>query len=463
MQYLSLQHGLTLRSPLGTHRQHRAPDRYHLCMYECVCVCARACVLVCLRTCVYMCVCACVLVLVRVCGWGGVCDTASATISSAKIHLFKILCVHYHVFESVRCLIHDDCCVHDIMMQPGWWYSWPKVGLLGVGLPFVYSPNLVWFAVAVLIYRCFPYDLQAAAVWDKSFILQRLYINVSCGLLWYSWWHLAIYTFHFASRKFNPLSNGPTLPRLLHNIWYCSLGLLIWTAFEVTMIHLMGSGKIAYTPDARLLSRDGLTTVWWVLAMPAFRDLHFYFAHRTIHIRVLYTYVHSLHHRNNDPEPFRYVPFLVALPRNDHGILSFYYQYRQEQTEYGHSRVWPHFQVQPLHYRQFIFIYGFYFSFFCVVVTCFKRLPATCMPFINCCDTMNVGLSRPPSIGNASDYWICVLRLSPADFACIQSSTCITSRASDCRSASSAAPSSSPGISSMQSSRPQLGSFSQQA
>ena len=29
-----------------------------------------------------------------------------------------------------------------------------------------------------------------------------------------------------------------------------------------------------------------------------------YFAHRLVHIRALYKYVHSLHHRNNDPEPF---------------------------------------------------------------------------------------------------------------------------------------------------------------
>eukprot|EP00041_Stephanoeca_diplocostata_P021028 m.481822 g.481822 ORF g.481822 m.481822 type:complete len:464 (-) comp21717_c0_seq29:122-1513(-) len=188
--------------------------------------------------------------------------------------------------------------------QPGWWFSWPKIGIFGVGLPFVYSPNLVWFACAALIYCCFPYDLEAAARWDDTFIMQRLYINLSCGILWYSWWHLSIYYFHFASRKFNPKNNGPTLPRLLHNMWYCVMGLVIWTAVEVTMIHLMGSGKLLYTPNEKLLTREGFSTLWWVLAMPAFRDLHFYFAHRTIHIRVLYTYVHSLHHRNNDPEPF---------------------------------------------------------------------------------------------------------------------------------------------------------------
>jgi len=38
--------------------------------------------------------------------------------------------------------------------------------------------------------------------------------------------------------------------------------------------------------------------------VPLVRDFHFYFAHRLIHFRALYKYIHSLHHRNNDIEPF---------------------------------------------------------------------------------------------------------------------------------------------------------------
>ena len=34
------------------------------------------------------------------------------------------------------------------------------------------------------------------------------------------------------------------------------------------------------------------------------QKFHFYFAHRMTHLRSLYTYVHSLHHRNTDIEPF---------------------------------------------------------------------------------------------------------------------------------------------------------------
>ena len=63
--------------------------------------------------------------------------------------------------------------------QKGWWYAWPEhsylpIGVLGLGLPFVYSPNLVWFAIALAMYVVFPYDMEAAAVWEPSFVAQRV-------------------------------------------------------------------------------------------------------------------------------------------------------------------------------------------------------------------------------------------------------------------------------------------------
>ena len=40
---------------------------------------------------------------------------------------------------------------------------------------------------------------------------------------------------------------------------------------------------------------------FWV---PLYREIHFYFSHRLIHIKALYKYIHSVHHRNTDIEPF---------------------------------------------------------------------------------------------------------------------------------------------------------------
>merc|ERR1712159_350451 len=47
-----------------------------------------------------------------------------------------------------------------------------------------------------------------------------------------------------------------------------------------------------------------LQTTSFGIAIPAYRDVHFYFVHRFIHVRPLYKYIHSIHHRNTDTEPF---------------------------------------------------------------------------------------------------------------------------------------------------------------
>ena len=109
----------------------------------------------------------------------------------------------------------------------------------------------------------------------------------------------------WAKRKFKPQAT-PSRWRMVHNIWYTTLGILQWTAFEVIFMRLWATGRLPYIADAEALATPGniARMVLWTLFVPAWRDFHFYFAHRFIHIRALYKYVHSLHHRNTDIEPF---------------------------------------------------------------------------------------------------------------------------------------------------------------
>jgi len=93
---------------------------------------------------------------------------------------------------------------------------------------------------------------------------------------------------------------------VLHNTWYTFLGALQWTVWEAIFMHSYATDRLPYLSDA-----DATSTLWgainfvaWFFLVPLFRELHFYFAHRLIHIKVLYKYVHSLHHRNTDIEPF---------------------------------------------------------------------------------------------------------------------------------------------------------------
>eukprot|EP01062_Namystynia_karyoxenos_P066348 TRINITY_DN60300_c0_g1_i1.p2 TRINITY_DN60300_c0_g1~~TRINITY_DN60300_c0_g1_i1.p2 ORF type:complete len:462 (+),score=151.72 TRINITY_DN60300_c0_g1_i1:68-1387(+) len=182
-----------------------------------------------------------------------------------------------------------------------WW-----VGYLRMAVLFIFTPNVVWLLMAALAYVLVPYDYEAAARWCPGFALKRAAAN--CGMTWayYGYFHWAIYAQRRARRKFDQSCDGPTLARLLHNVWYTTLGALQWTGWELAFVHLYGSGRLGYTPDGEAFGTPaGLAqTAALALLVPVWREVHFYVAHRMLHFRALYRYVHSLHHRNSDPEPF---------------------------------------------------------------------------------------------------------------------------------------------------------------
>ena len=93
---------------------------------------------------------------------------------------------------------------------------------------------------------------------------------------------------------------------MVHNLWYWSLAIVQWTWWEAVMVRLWATGVVPFKTWEEIKADNWLlaVNVFWVLAIPVWRDLHFYMAHRFLHIRAIYTYVHKLHHRNADPEPF---------------------------------------------------------------------------------------------------------------------------------------------------------------
>jgi len=78
------------------------------------------------------------------------------------------------------------------------------------------------------------------------------------------------------------------------------------TAWECIFLHLWATGRLEYVPDYLAFSSwdNAIRTIGGIFLVPLYRDLHFYFAHRFIHLRALYKYIHSLHHRNTIIEPF---------------------------------------------------------------------------------------------------------------------------------------------------------------
>lgn len=171
---------------------------------------------------------------------------------------------------------------------------------------FFYSPNLIWFAITAMVYIFFPYDLEAAAKgWSLDWVGKRFAFNYALAFCYYGFFFWTLYVQKYAQRKFKQ-NSFPTASNMAHDLWYWSLGVLQWTLSECAMTWLWATGKVPYVSNAELLSspRQILTLFVWVLIIPQWRDLHFYFAHRFSHIRAFYKYVHSVHHRDADPEPF---------------------------------------------------------------------------------------------------------------------------------------------------------------
>jgi len=169
-----------------------------------------------------------------------------------------------------------------------------------------WSPNLVWLAISLAAYIVFPYNIDAARNgFALSWLMPRLWFNLALGFGYYMIFAFPLYFLEAGKRKY-AAGSYPTIGNRLHNLWYWALGVLQWTLWEAVMIRIWASGLVDFATAEQLYSSPLLLgyNVVFVFLVPIWRDIHFYAAHRFVHIRALYKYVHSLHHRNPDPEPF---------------------------------------------------------------------------------------------------------------------------------------------------------------
>jgi sterol desaturase/sphingolipid hydroxylase (fatty acid hydroxylase superfamily) len=193
------------------------------------------------------------------------------------------------------------------------------------GQAFLYSPNLVWFLMACGVWLCFPYDLQQRPVHDghdddgpntdqndennnewmilTNILFHRLLINHLLAFGYIGFWHITLCIFHICQRPFVP-NREYKLDKVVHNIFYTWLGILHWTGTEMAFIYCYRTGRLEYVPNIFGNVQTALQTLVLSILVPPYRDVHFYFCHRFIHIRCLYKYIHSVHHRNTDIEPF---------------------------------------------------------------------------------------------------------------------------------------------------------------
>lgn len=174
----------------------------------------------------------------------------------------------------------------------------------------VTTPNFVWALMSFALYTLAPYNLGAGssaliAPISYPFFMERFPIWFGVTFGYFSFWHVTLYGFNMAQRPFIADRNY-SLDKLVHNVFWTTSGIAIWTVFENVFAFLWSTGKLPYISDTITLSTPlGIATFIAVLAgIPLWRSIHFYFAHRFLHYTPLYKQVHSLHHRNTDVEPF---------------------------------------------------------------------------------------------------------------------------------------------------------------
>ena len=193
------------------------------------------------------------------------------------------------------------------------------------GEEFLYSPNLTWFLMAVLVWLYFPYNLDpfddddyntnSMTTTPRDEIIQmfwnRFLLNHVVFLGYISFWHIVLYIYpKMCTRPYVP-NRRYNVAKVIHNFFYTWLGIVQWTVTEVAFIYCYKTGRLIHHNDPETSSTDRTFTMKYTVAavvlsvlLPSWRDVHFYFCHRMIHLRFVYKYIHSLHHRNTDIEPF---------------------------------------------------------------------------------------------------------------------------------------------------------------
>ena len=187
-----------------------------------------------------------------------------------------------------------------VVAPPYWWVN----NITGKFLFF--SPNLVWLIISLVDYFYFPYDFQAAKSFDNlDWVYYRLKVNCMLVFGYVGFWHAVLYMLGWSERPFHP-SRIYRLEKVTHNIWYTFLGVAQITVWEAIVMYCYATGRLPYLSDEEAFSNNWNRILFCLAAfwVPLYRDFHFYFAHRFIHIKALYKYIHSLHHRNTDIEPF---------------------------------------------------------------------------------------------------------------------------------------------------------------
>jgi ferredoxin-NADP reductase/sterol desaturase/sphingolipid hydroxylase (fatty acid hydroxylase superfamily) len=174
---------------------------------------------------------------------------------------------------------------------------------------YLFKWNLFFFAITLVTWLYFQPDLETCRTFQPGWIAQMFIRNMILLWLIYGGWHLYLYTFKKRGHqgKYSPRwqsEGGGTFlfkNQVQDNIfWTCGSGCITWTAYEVVTMWMYANGHLPYLDP----KESPVLFAAVLLAIPFWREFHFYWIHRLIHWKPLYDRIHYLHHYNINPGPW---------------------------------------------------------------------------------------------------------------------------------------------------------------
>ena len=181
-----------------------------------------------------------------------------------------------------------------------WIVNWPG---------FMWPRNLVLLSISTLAWFYTEPNLARCVEFKWDWLLQIWVRNLALTWLVYGGYHLYLYVLKGEGTKGKYDARWPARDssvflfrnQVLDNIfWTSGVAVLIWTAYEAVGMWLFANHRIPYLG----WKEHPVWFVAWLVAIPFWREFHFYWIHRAIHWKPLYKYVHYLHHKNVNPIPW---------------------------------------------------------------------------------------------------------------------------------------------------------------
>ena len=213
----------------------------------------------------------------------------------------------------------------DTMVDPSIWNFHPDVPIPQGGIfrklsdpTFVFKGILAsWFGLYVrglalclitVIWLTLIPSMTEIGAGGSLWIAQILLVNMVLMLAWAGGLHLFLHRYakqgNFLKFDLKPMRKGPqyTLGDQVYDnmFWTLAFSVPIWTAYECGLLWALSQNLI---PENSWSSGPAWFVVLFLL-IPFVDSSHFYFTHRFLHWRGVYTHIHHVHHRNVNVGPW---------------------------------------------------------------------------------------------------------------------------------------------------------------